>query len=241
MDGGRTEVPEHAHDWPVLSLYVMGAYENRSALGVTRISSPSAMLYAAREAHANAIGRYGLEQIDIEFDPAWLKLRGRMDPAPVRCWIGGAVARAARGLAAIWSRAGAVETELAGATAEFLRFALQSEATRRPVWLEAVEERLAMQTPPTTTDLARELGLNPGWLAQAYRAATGEGIGEAVRRKRVELATSLLRGSDAPAAEIAVAAGFCDQSHMIRVFRGLIGRTPAQVRGEGLRRRPPRP
>ncbi|MCY1054678.1 AraC family transcriptional regulator [Nannocystis sp. SCPEA4] len=241
MDGCRTEVPEHAHDWPVLSLYVMGAYENRSALGVTRISSPSAMLYAAREAHANAIGRCGLEQIDIEFDPTWLKLRGRMDPGPVRCWIGGAVARAARGLAAIWSRAGAVEADLAGATAEFLRFALQSEATRRPVWLEAVEERLATQTPPTTTDLAHELGLNPGWLAQAYRAATGEGIGEAVRRKRVELATSLLRGSDAPAAEIAVAAGFCDQSHMIRVFRRLIGRTPAQVREEGLRRGPPRP
>lgn len=60
----------------------------------------------------------------------------------------------------------------------------------------------------------------------------GKGIGETMRRKRVERATSLLRCSDAPAAEIAVAAGFCDQSHMIRAFRGLIGRTPSQVRAE---------
>ncbi|PCC68145.1 AraC-type DNA-binding protein [Nannocystis exedens] len=103
---------------------------------------------------------------------------------------------------------------------------------RRPAWLDAVEARLDTAAPPSTTDLARELGLNPAWLAQAYRAAIGEGIGETVRRKRVELATSLLRGSDAPAAEIAVAAGFCDQSHMIRAFRSLIGRTPSQVRAE---------
>lgn len=161
--------------------------------------------HAAGEAHADASGRHGLEQIDIEFDPAWLKLG-----------------------------------ELAGATAEFLRLALQSGEVKRPAWLDAVEARLDAPAPPSTTALARELGLNPAWLTQAYRAAMGEGIGETLRRKRVELATGLLRGTDAPAAEIAVTAGFCDQSHMIRAFRGLTGRTPSQVRAEwqALRRRP---
>ena len=32
--------------------------------------------------------------------------------------------------------------------------------------------------------------------------------------------------------EIAVAAGFCDQSHMNRCFRAVLGRTPLVVRGE---------
>ena len=35
-----------------------------------------------------------------------------------------------------------------------------------------------------------------------------------------------------PAAQVAAAAGFCDQSHMHRAFRGLVGRTPLEVRIE---------
>jgi len=81
-------------------------------------------------------------------------------------------------------------------------------------------------------DIARRLDLHPAWLARAYRHATGEGLHETVRRRRVEQACILLRRSDRPLAEIALAAGFCDQSHMNRGFRATLGRTPAQVRAE---------
>jgi AraC family transcriptional regulator len=35
----------------------------------------------------------------------------------------------------------------------------------------------------------------------------------------------------APLSEVAVAAGFYDQSHMNRVFRRMVGRTPGEYRG----------
>jgi transcriptional regulator GlxA family with amidase domain len=91
---------------------------------------------------------------------------------------------------------------------------------------------------PSTQELARELGMPAGWLAEAYRAAAGEGLRDTVRRRRVELATGLLRHSNRAGADIAATAGFCDQSHMIRALRTVLGRGPTQIRAEwaGLRR-----
>jgi transcriptional regulator GlxA family with amidase domain len=74
--------------------------------------------------------------------------------------------------------------------------------------------------------------LHPAWLARAYRAWRGEGLADTVRRRRVERGALLLRMSDTPLAEVAVACGFCDQSHMNRSFRAVLGRTPLDVRSE---------
>ena len=57
-------------------------------------------------------------------------------------------------------------------------------------------------------------------------------MGETVRRRRVERATVQLRASTAPLADIAAECGFCDQSHMNRAFRAVLGRTPLDVRRE---------
>jgi transcriptional regulator GlxA family with amidase domain len=58
-------------------------------------------------------------------------------------------------------------------------------------------------------------------------------MAEAQRRRRVEAASRLLRFSTQPLAEIAIAAGFFDQSHMNRCFGAVLGRTPLAVRAEG--------
>jgi transcriptional regulator GlxA family with amidase domain len=96
-----------------------------------------------------------------------------------------------------------------------------------------VRERIESDCAPATAEIALELDLHPGWLAQAYRLATGEGLQQTLIRKRVERAVLLLRSSADPAADVAAAAGFCDQSHMIRCFRQLLGRTPNALRAEG--------
>ena len=46
-------------------------------------------------------------------------------------------------------------------------------------------------------------------------------------RVRVERAKSLLTGSDMTLAAAAVMAGFSDQAHLTRVFRQIVGTTPA--------------
>jgi len=226
IDRKDTRVHEHSHDWPVLSLYLVGGYTNFSALGESRVSSPAVTLYRAGEAHANLIGDRGFEQIQIEFDPDWLALPVPFPADPVRCWLGGPVAVSARSLAAIWGTSQATEAELARVTRHFFNFASQALPIRRPPWLDHVTRRLTSEVPPTTTELARELGMHAGWLAEAYRKIVGEGIGETVTRRRVEDAANLLRETALPAAEVAATAGFCDQSHMVRAFRKWLGRRP---------------
>jgi len=77
--------------------------------------------------------------------------------------------------------------------------------------------------------IARQLGVHPVWLARAYRRVVGEGMQDTMRRKRVERALMLLRDSDWPPAQIAAEVGFCDQSHMIRCFHAVLGRTPGKA------------
>jgi AraC family transcriptional regulator len=55
-------------------------------------------------------------------------------------------------------------------------------------------------------------------------------VGTYVRRLRVELAGRWLTDTDLPLAEIALAAGFCDQSHFSNLFRRIIGVTPSHYR-----------
>ena len=100
-----------------------------------------------------------------------------------------------------------------------------------PAWLSTA--RLALEKGVgSTAEISRQLDLHPAWLARAYRHSAGEGLHETVRRLRVERASRLLRRSEMPLADIAIASGFCDQSHMNRCFRGMLGRTPIQVRSE---------
>ncbi len=225
-------IGEHAHDWPVLSLYVMGSCTRSFTSQVAQINGPCAVLHRLGEFHSSSVGATGLEQIDIEFDPAWLRLAGASLFDRTQHLRGGETGAAARRLSALWTGGLAAERTLSRATADFLQQALTSTAAREPHWLATVVAKIQDEHPPNTIDLARELHLHPGWLAQGYRSATGEGMQETLMRRRVERAVLLLRTSADRAAEIAAEAGFCDQSHMIRCFRRLLGRTPTDVRAE---------
>jgi AraC family transcriptional regulator len=229
-DAAGAGIREHSHDWPVLSLYVSGGLTNVTAVGETALCGPSAVLYGAGAAHANLVGAQGFEQIQIEFDPAWLRLNQPLDLAGPHHWIGGKVGFAARDLATRWMRLQTPDAELIRATSSFLIGAFRCPTTVTPAWLGHVSDKLAAEKPPSTAELATELGLNRHWLRQAYRAAVGEGMGETVRRRKVEAAITLLRSTTLPAAEIAAAAGFSDQSHMIRCFTAVVGCSPRHVR-----------
>lgn len=235
VGAGNSIVEEHSHDWPVLSLYVMGDYWKAFDRGDIRIDGPSAVLHGAGEAHANRLGASGLEQIDIQFDPRWLRPSGSAPAEGVHVWIGGPVSTAAGRLAMLWADSSRSEAELAIATRRFLEFALVPRAETQPRWLSRVRESLRTGRPQSALELGRQCDLHPSWLAQAYRSAVGEGLRQTVQRRRVEQAAVLLRTSSLPLAEIAATAGFCDQSHMNRAFRALLDRTPGQVRAEASR------
>jgi AraC family transcriptional regulator len=228
IDRSHTRVPEHAHAWPVLSLFVMGSYLNETEIGEELISGPSAVFYRAGAAHRNTTAAVGFEQIEVEFDPSWLG-RGWLPTVPVMRWIGGQAGGEARSLAHACDGE-LSELRLRAALQRFLAGASR-QPERRPVsWIGTITRRLGENTTLKINDLAKEVGRHPSWVGAVYKSVTGEGLQETAARFRLEHATHLLRETARTYASIALEAGFCDQSHMNRTFRRLLGRSPAAVR-----------
>jgi AraC-like DNA-binding protein len=230
IDRSHACVPEHAHEWPVLSLFVLGSYLNETEAGEKFISGPSAILYRAGASHRNTTAAFGFEQIEIEFDPSWLGRR-LLPGVPVTRWIGGRVGAEVRSLAHA-CEAEAAEDRLREALQWFLERA-SGQPERQPAsWIEVITRRLGEDTGLRISDLALGACRHPSWVGSAYRQATGEGLQETAARFRIERATRLLRETAQSLSCIALEAGFCDQSHMNRTFRRVLGRSPAAVREE---------
>ena len=226
-------IEEHCHDLAYIGIHTVGRYRETFDGGDLEMAGPCAVLHPAGRPHADTVAAEGLETLTIEFDPAWLRrfgFHGRLDRSVA--WSGGSVALAARRLSAVLRDHRATETEVGFATSGFLHQATVAGEERPPAWLDAAKQAVSGHRPVPTAQLAHHLDLNPAWLARAYRHFSGEGLAETARRSRVEAASALLRRTDAPLADIALQAGFCDQSHMNRCFAAVLGRTPVKVRSE---------
>jgi len=80
------------------------------------------------------------------------------------------------------------------------------------------------------SDIAAMVDLTPVRLAESFRRAFDCTVGDYIRRKRVEHAIDLLVNSHLKLGEIALEAGFCDQPHLVRVFKAQTGMTPSRYR-----------
>lgn len=230
-------IEAHGHDWPVLTLYRLGGYRERGDEGETiELDGPSVVFQPAGATHEDEIGENGLETLAMTFDPAWLSAEARaVLPSRTHWAPGGPVAVAARALAEVWLADDVSDGDLRAHTSAFVlnAFACERPAPTAPTWAPRVMAALEEDAARTIT-LAQDVARHPAWLARAYRAWRGEGIAETLRRRRVERAALRLRGGDAALADIAAECGFCDQSHMNRAFRVVLGRTPLEVRREAV-------
>jgi len=217
----------------LLTLPALGGYEEQTDEGSVGVTGPAVILHPPGRCHANGIHPSGMETFSIEFDPAWLGL-DRSDALFRRShyWIGGPVPLASRDLLRAWTDMNATEDRIQSATAAFFNIAAGAPKGRSPPWLDAVRRSLARGDAASVSEIAPIVGIHPRWLAHAYRQAAGEGLHDTIVRRRVEEATRMLRATDDAIAEIAVGAGFCDQSHLNRSLRRLTGRTPLQIRAE---------
>jgi AraC family transcriptional regulator len=102
----------------------------------------------------------------------------------------------------------------------------------RPRWLKEARDRIhaGLGSRPSLSRLARSVGVHPVTLARAFRQAFGCTVGEYVRNLRIERAALQLSQTDLSLAEIALAAGFSDQSHFSNLFRHHTGVSPSRFR-----------
>jgi AraC family transcriptional regulator len=105
--------------------------------------------------------------------------------------------------------------------------ALPREPLRAVV--EYIEEHL--DGCPTLAEMAAVVGLNHYHFARQFKAATGLPPYQYVIARRVERAKQLLQaGTDQSLAEIALSAGFSDQSQLSHHFKRVVGVTPGRFR-----------
>lgn len=95
--------------------------------------------------------------------------------------------------------------------------------------VERIREHIAADLTRSTklTALANLAGVSPHYLLRTFRETTGLPPHSYRNQLRVEFGKRLLRGG-VPIARAAVEAGFVDQSHFTRVFKGFTGATPRQ-------------
>jgi AraC-like DNA-binding protein/PAS domain-containing protein len=73
-------------------------------------------------------------------------------------------------------------------------------------------------------------GLSPNHFARAFQQSVGMPPHRYLLRRRLEHVDQMLRETQLPLSQIALAVGFSDQSHLARHFRRLTGMPPSQAR-----------
>jgi AraC family transcriptional regulator len=78
--------------------------------------------------------------------------------------------------------------------------------------------------------MAAEVEISPVYLARAFKAAIGQSPHRYVLGRRIDRAKELLRNTDLPVIDVALAAGFSSQSHLSYWFQRYLGVSPAAYR-----------
>lgn len=99
---------------------------------------------------------------------------------------------------------------------------------QRPAWVDRALQMARRQE--SLRRIADAVGRHPSHVAREFRRHEGVSVGEFARRCRLELAARSLRSGEASIADVAFAAGFCDQSHFTNAFHRVFGVTPAVYR-----------
>jgi AraC-like DNA-binding protein len=87
-----------------------------------------------------------------------------------------------------------------------------------------LQENIALEA------LAEVAQLSVHHFARAFRESLGTPPHKYIVKRRVQHAQQLLRNTDLPLSEIAIVAGFTDQSHLARHFRAITGISPGLAR-----------
>lgn len=106
------------------------------------------------------------------------------------------------------------------------------EARDKPKWVSSIQEILHDEYTenPTLSALAHTIGIHPVHLSRDFQKYFKCGLGEYVRKLKVEKALNLLANKKSDISTIAYDCGFADQSHLNRCFKAITGYSPLKYR-----------
>src|SRR5260370_28017984 len=83
-----------------------------------------------------------------------------------------------------------------------------------------------LDKPVPVTELSAVVRLGPSHFQRAFKKCFGVGPHTFVIERRLKRAQELMLATDDPLCEIALAAGFADQSHLTKTFHNTVALTP---------------
>ncbi|MFN7928105.1 MAG: AraC family transcriptional regulator [Blastocatellia bacterium] len=233
------QTPKHTHK-QALFCYVMQGHYTESYGGKTRECESSTLLFhPPGELHAEYFHESGGRSFIVEIAPEWLaRVREQMPVAERSAdFHGGVFELLARKLYREFTHedcasALIIEGVMLEMFGETTRWCTSPTVPGSPRWLQQAKDLLHGHFAENLTlaEIAQQVGVHPVHLAQTFRKSYQCTVGEYVRKLRIEYACHELTATDKSIVDIALSAGFCDQSHFTRTFKRTVGAAPSQYR-----------
>lgn len=235
---------KHWHEQAGFCLVLRGAYTESYGKKILECAPQTVTFSPAGEEHLNRFHSAAAYCFLIDIETEWLKrVRefGVMLDCPLDFHKGLLVWLATR-IYKEYNNADeasplAIEALILEMLVEVSRGFKNTSERKPPRWLQQakvfVEEHFSRKF--SLDDVASNVGVHPIYLASEFRRHYQCTVGESVRRLRIEYVCRKLAESEISLVEIALAAGFSNQSHFSSVFKRMTGMTPATYRANALR------
>ncbi len=188
--------------------------------------------------HTDRIVDAGTRFLLVELDPSWVGRLTECSPGAAlepRICGGRSASLAVRLYREYRSGAPASSLVIEGIVLEMLADlapAGRAASREHPSWLPTVLDMIRSERPSRLSlgRIAREVRLHPVYLSRSFRERTGQSVSECLTGARIRFAVRKLATAGTRLTEIALDAGFADQSHFTKVFRRETGMTPGAFR-----------
>jgi AraC family transcriptional regulator len=236
------KLPLHTHERATVAIILHGSFDGLMRGGSHPCPQASVLTEPAGEPHGNLFERAGAAVLTVQPDP------DRHDLLEPFARVLGEVSHDRDLGAAALARRAAGELSEPDAVTPFaveglvlellalmarLRDVRHAPASRQPPpWLIQARDLMHDRYPERlkVAEVAEAVGVHPVHLARAFRTHYGAPVGTYQRGLRLSWAAGMLADGDDEIAQIALRAGFFDQSHFTRAFRRQFGCTPAGYR-----------
>ena len=233
------KAPKHSHDLFQFCLITAGGFTESYGRNVRACTGFSLISHPPDEIHSNIYHNSGARSFVIELEESWLELAREYSlvlNASVHFKTGLPVWLASRLYREFHSMDRVSPLMIEALTLELMavisRQTVKAVERTCPSWLVQALEILhaSFSKELSLRNIGKSVGVHPVHLARTFRQHQHCTVGEYVRRLRVDQACRELSLTNAPLSQIALSAGYYDQSHFSRTFKGLIGITPTQYR-----------
>lgn len=234
----QASLPNHAHELPHFCFVLAGDYKERIASNLFERGPANLVYYPPDLSHGEehiTHGRHFLVEIDFQGLQKVTEYGARLsEPVVLRndssLWLAARMYREFREgdkFSALVLESIATELLIAAS-----RQVTRGREVQPPQWLKKTKEILHTNftEPPSLTYLAKAVEVHPTHLARVFRQFERCTVGDYIREVRINYARQRMLESNDSLVEIALAAGFADQTHFTRSFKRVTGMTPREFR-----------